>query len=477
MVVPLCVPSPIWLVVAGGCLLGTTASAQQSGYSIDTRADMIRTATAVARDLMSLYHGHEPGHIPGVLPGPPSTGLGPYYWWEGGALMGTMIDYWKYTGDATYNSMVMEGMLHQVGNNWNYMPENHTLSLGNDDQGFWGLSAMLAAENKFPDPPADQPQWLALAQAVWNTQADPSRYDKTCNGGLRWQIPPTNQGYNYKNTIANGIFFNMGARLARYTKNDTYARRAEETWDWLWAVQFIDNESWAVYDGADVKTNCSIVVKSQYSYNAGVLAQGAAFMYNYTKDEKWRQRLDKLLDALLRSFFPQNIAYELPCEGTNGKGTCTPDMLSYKGYVHRWLAVVTQLAPHTRDRILSTLRTSAAAAVGQCTGGPSGRECGFYWSYGRFVDPGVDKTTGAGERMDVLAAVSSLLMENADGPVTNSTGGTSRGNPNAGGRDNGEVPPRPVTVADRIGAGALTAVVLLAAGGLFIWMSFFDEME
>ncbi|KAG5929167.1 hypothetical protein E4U42_006895 [Claviceps africana] len=467
--------SPRWLVMTAGCLVGRVVNAQHS-YSIDTTENIIQTSRLVAQDLMSLYHGHEPGQIPGILPGPPSTGLGPYYWWEGGALMGTMIDYWKYTGDATYNKIVMQGMLHQVGGNKNYMPENHTLSLGNDDQGFWGLSAMLAAENKFPNPPSDQPQWLALAQAVWNTQADPSRYDKSCNGGLRWQIPPTNQGYDYKNTIANGIFFNMGARLARYTKNDTYARRAEETWDWLWGVQFIDNESWAVYDGANVKENCSIVVKAQYSYNAGVVAQGAAFMYNYTRDEKWKTRLDKLLGALLKSFFPNKIAFELACEIANGTSICTPDMLSYKGYVHRWLAVVTQLAPHTRAVIIPTLRASAEAAVRQCTGGPSGRECGFYWSYGKFVDPNLDKTTGAGEFMDVLAAVVSLLIDRTDGPVTNSTGGTSKGNANAGGKDNGDVPLSPITMKDRIGAGVLTAMALCAAGGLFIWMSILDEL-
>lgn len=33
--------------------------------------------------------------------------------------------------------------------------------------------------------------------------------------------------------IANGVSFNLGARLARYTGNDTYAQRAEQTWDWL----------------------------------------------------------------------------------------------------------------------------------------------------------------------------------------------------------------------------------------------------
>jgi mannan endo-1,6-alpha-mannosidase len=61
------------------------------------------------------------------------------------------------------------------------------------------MSAMLAAETRFPNPPAGKPHWLALAQAVFNTQVHPSRHDKTCNGGLRWQIPPTNSGYNYKN--------------------------------------------------------------------------------------------------------------------------------------------------------------------------------------------------------------------------------------------------------------------------------------
>lgn len=115
-------------------------------------------------------------------------------------MMGTYIDYWHLTGDESYNNVVKQGMLHQAGPDKNYMPPNFTASMGNDDQGFWGMSAMLAAENKFPDPPEDQPQWLALAQAVWTTQASKDRHDDTCGGGLRWQIPSLNAGYNYKNS-------------------------------------------------------------------------------------------------------------------------------------------------------------------------------------------------------------------------------------------------------------------------------------
>lgn len=182
----------------------------------------------------------------------------------------------------------------------------------------------------------------------------------------------------------------------------------------------------------------------------------------------WRQRVDNLLDSLLENFFPGDIAFEVPCEGR--KGACSTDMLSFKGYVHRWLSVVTQVAPHTKVKILPVLKTSTQAAIRQCTGGKSGRVCGFYWSSGKFFDPSVDATSGAGEAMNVLAAVSSLLIEDAEPPVTNSTGGISEGNPDAG-KDSQDVPRlRPITTADRIGAAFLTLVVLGVTGGTFIWM-------
>jgi mannan endo-1,6-alpha-mannosidase len=164
---------------------------------------------------MSFYTGNQPGQIPGNLPQP-------YYWWEAGAMMMTLIDYWSLTGDTTYNDMVTEAILWQVGPNNNFMPTNQTTTEGNDDQGFWAFAAMTAAEMNFPNPPAGQPGWLELAQAVFNTQVE--RWDTSyCNGGLRWQIFTFNSGYDYKNSISNGCFFNIASRLARYTGNQTYA--------------------------------------------------------------------------------------------------------------------------------------------------------------------------------------------------------------------------------------------------------------
>lgn len=123
----------------------------------------------------------------------------------------------------------------QVGQNNDYMPANQTHSEGNDDQCFWALAAMSAAELNFPNPPSDKPQWLALAQAVFNEQW--SRWDtQNCGGGLRWQIFPFNSGYDYKNSISNGCLFHLGARLGRYTGNQSYVTTAEQIYTWMGTV-------------------------------------------------------------------------------------------------------------------------------------------------------------------------------------------------------------------------------------------------
>ncbi len=140
------------------------------------------------------------------------------------------------------------------------------------------MSAMGAAELGFPDPPAGQPQWVALAQAVFNTQA--ARLDNSCNGGLHWQAYQFLNGWDYKNSISNGCFFNIAARLAQYTGNSTYAHFASQTWDWITGVGFIDKD-YNIYDGAHYETNCTDINPIQYSYNSGIFLLGAATMYNY----------------------------------------------------------------------------------------------------------------------------------------------------------------------------------------------------
>lgn len=155
--------------------------------------------------------------------------------------------------------------------------------------GLWGMTALTAAELNFQNPSPSNPQWLALAQAVFNQLA--SRWESdVCGGGLRWQVYFWNDAWPYKNAISNGCLFNMGARLARYTGNNSYALWAEKTWDWITAINFIQFQpyingsgagGYVIWDGASTTVNCSVINRIPFSYNAGIWLWGAATMYNY----------------------------------------------------------------------------------------------------------------------------------------------------------------------------------------------------
>lgn len=191
----------------------------------------------------------------------------------------TMVDYWYYTGDTTYNEETKQALLWQAGTSYDFMPTNQTKTEGNDDQGFWGMAAMTAAEDKFDDPPDGTPGWIAMAQAVFNLMA--SRWDTTtCGGGLRWQIYTFNVGYNYKASVANGCFFNIASRLAVYTGNQTYADWAVKIYEWETRVGLIGS-NYEVYDGTDDTGNCTVINKALFSYNQGLYMFGAAMMYNF----------------------------------------------------------------------------------------------------------------------------------------------------------------------------------------------------
>ncbi|TLD09370.1 uncharacterized protein PgNI_06902 [Pyricularia grisea] len=424
-------------------------------------------ASTVAFGMMKYYTGNNTGDTPGNLPDP-------YYWWEAGAMFGTMVDYWLLTGDTSYNAATTQALLHQVGDGKDYMPTNQTRTLGNDDQGFWAMAAMSAAESRYADPPAGQPQWLALAQAVFNEYT--TRWDtKTCGGGLRWQIFQFNNGYNYKNSISNGAFFNLAARLARFTGNQTYSDWATKVWDWERSVGLM-TDKYEIYDGAvaDGGNDCKNPDMVQWTYNAGIYMHGAAFMYNLTESATWKERVSGLLNRTMISFVNNSVLVEPGCEFV---GTCNNDQQSFKGYLTRWMGGTAQLAPFTFNTIQPILRSNAEAAAASCSGSPAsgfkgtpGTACGFRYKAGSDFDGMV----GVGEQMNALNALMYTLIKNNTKevvPVTADTGGTSKGDPNAGTTKSPEVTTfQPITTAGRVAAGFLTTGTILSMIGACIFV-------
>ncbi|AMD19657.1 HCL494Cp [Eremothecium sinecaudum] len=425
--------------------------------------DSLKAATGLVADgLMDYYSGKKPGGTVGMF-------TNPYYWWQAGAAWGSILDFGFYMENNTYEAEMVEALLAQVGDRKDYVPFEQATSLGNDDQAFWALAAMAAAERNVTNPPEDQPQWLALAQAVFNTMA--SRWDdSTCGGGLRWQIFKFNDGYDYKNSVSNGALFHIASRLARYTGNNTYADWAEKTFDWMHEVGFIaDVNGWHfVYDGASADDDCKNIAKLQWTYNQGLILAGCAYLYNYTGSDIWHQRTQDFLKSSIVFFNDKDVLFEAACQGvaSGGANTCNVDQRSFKAYFSRFLGLTAQLVPESRTQIMKWLRASALGAASSCSGGYDGHTCGMNWFLGKW-----DGVFGLGEQMAALEVFQNLRCLDRPAPYTAADGGSSIGDPAAGTTPTKfSAPPLNLKAGDKAGAAILTAVLGISIVSCAIWL-------
>lgn len=312
-------------------------------------------------------------------------------------MWGALINYWQYTGDSSYNDMISTAIQFQKGEDDNFNPVNQSRSMGIDDQAFWAFTALDAVEANFPESSEKgAPSWLALAQATYNFQ-QPYWDTKTCGGGFRWQVYSINAGYNLKNMISNGGNFQLAARLAYITGNQSYFDWADMVWNWMESSVMFDKASDGtlyIWDNTDSDNNCTDATNYIWTYNYGTLISGAAYMYNYTNgNATWKARLDELLTSTFTLFFPAeyggDIMIEYLCEQ---KLICNQDQKSFKAYLARWLAVTSVLYPGSAAQITPKLAKSAAGAAGQCDGGSDGTQCGMWWYTTTY-----DGQTGVGE--------------------------------------------------------------------------------
>ncbi len=262
---------------------------------------------------------------------------------------------------------------------------------------------MTAAEYGLPSP-AGAPSWIELAQNVFMDMHE--RWDTTsCNGGLKWQIATNAAGYNYKNSISNGLYFQLGARLAKFTGGAEYIAECEQVFEWVQSVGLID-EKYNVYDGTDDTQGCTSVDHDQWSYNVGVYLYGSAVMQAVTSDPRWSTRTSGLL-AATSTFLQGNVMAE-KCEQA---GACNTDQLSFKAYLSRWLAATSVMIPSLQPQIAPLISASAGGAVASCAGGPNGQTCGTKWFTNAW-----DGTAGAGQQLAALEVVHGLLASGTVAP-------------------------------------------------------------
>ncbi|KAF1811304.1 glycoside hydrolase [Eremomyces bilateralis CBS 781.70] len=386
----------LFRAIAFATLTLTTDALSLDLDSIDSTKD---AAKSVAKGVLADYPGTQSENAIGVW-------NSPYYFWSAGAVWDALVDYWHLTGDSSYNDLVAQALQAQIGPEDAYMPLNQTATLMNEDQFYWGRAALTAAERDFVSPSNSIP-YVRLASNVFDTQV--LRWDtESCNGGLRRGIFPFNNGYNYKNAGSNAGFFQLAARLARVTGNDTYSDWASKTFDWLETIGLVGPNG-AVYDGTKLQSDCSEINHIEWTVNSGLLLHGSAIMYNITNGSpQWRTRVEKLMERS-SIFFDDGIMIEAACEPF---GTCNIDHRFYKGIFASNLAQTAQYAPFSASTILPLLRSSAQGAASNACPDADGF-CSYSWTPG--TGSNVGGSSDLGHQLSALQVIQANLVPHASG--------------------------------------------------------------
>jgi mannan endo-1,6-alpha-mannosidase len=438
-----------------------------------TFTDSIKNAAkTLAKGVVTFYNdGVSASGLPGLLPDP-------YFWYEGGVILNALIEYSYLTGDTQYDSIVSEGIQAQLGEEEaTFMPMNQTAVIANDDQSIWALAALTAAETGFSLP--ENRSWAEYAADVFNMQVQ--RWDaESCEGGLRWTIFSFQNGYEYKSMAANGDFFLLAARLAQFTRNETYSEWADKSLTWAKDRGLI-SDSYEVYDGALASDDCADINQIQWTYTHAVYTEGSAIMQNIVSTTRYsliqlhtdsHQQTDgagKWTDAIqgfVKSsdiFFKDDILTEVACEND---GRCDIDMRAFKGIAARSYARAVIAAPSIAEPLTKKLEASAKAAASACDGESEDVKCTLAWA-----DPNTDKWESAtasdgnlNEVFDALAVVQSLLFSQAKPLTSNATeagaGGNATQKESASGTSGGAAPQE--TGAAGTIAASVTAVLAVA---------------
>ncbi|RYP77274.1 hypothetical protein DL769_003469 [Monosporascus sp. CRB-8-3] len=394
-------------------LMCVALAAAAAALQLDVN-DEVSVKEAASTIAKGLYVYHNPDSTAGQFNQPE-----PWFWWLSGSGWTGLLEYTVYTNDTTYQTDILSALSRNVGPNYDFIPPEQANHEANDDQMYWVYAALSALEYGFEPLPCEGAEgegaddcansWLAISVNAWEGFVE--RWNEaidTCGGGLKWQWNTGHPGFYYKNAVTNGGFFQISARLARYTGNQTYARWADEIWDWSTRIGLLSDD-FHVFDGTSDNNgdNCTGVNHDEWSYNIAAYVHGAANMYAYTKGGPlWESRVKGFVETVASRFFTsdQSIMYEQKCEEA---GACSTDQTSFKASLSRWLGKTAVLVPSVRERVLGILETSARGAAASCSG-HGNSTCGMRWTTGGF-----DGQTDFGTQLSALEVVQNLLATEA----------------------------------------------------------------
>lgn len=354
------------LLITFGC--SQSCLAQQSTAA--TSHDETQRRAAVGIDALQHWYDAQTGLYQ-------TTG-----WWNSANAVTTLVDFIRESHSAQYIPVIANTFARAQASTFPGFLNNYY-----DDEGWWGL-AWIASYDLTNDS-----RYLSMAQSIF---ADMTRgWDSTCGGGIWWS-----KDRQYKNAIANELFFSVAAHLASRApappNSPSYRLWADREWQWFQGSGMI-NARHLINDGLAIDpatSTCRNNGNTVWTYNQGVIL-GALDEWSVTvNDPSLVTAAQQIADAALIHL---TDGYGILHESCEPK--CGNDGVQFKGVFMRNLGVL-NAAVH--KPFYSTSIQINANSIWSADQAP-GNQFGVVWS-------GPPSSLGAGTQssaLDTLVAATS----------------------------------------------------------------------
>ncbi|KAI8918273.1 glycosyl hydrolase family 76-domain-containing protein [Powellomyces hirtus] len=333
----------------------------------------------------------------------------------------------------------------------------------NDDLGWWAFAMMTAVDAYGKDAQiAGGAKFLDAATLTFNQMHE--QYDMTCGGGIYWsRNREAEKDADYKSTISNTQFVQLGARLAVATGNQTFLDLASQTYNWLKTSGLLTAD-WKVVDGVHT-TTCGVVNPRAWGYNAGVMLGAAAYMYKATQQQSYLDDAKNILNVAVASFTQNNVVYEPGCP----YGQCGRETPMGKPQLIKGMAQLYTVSndPAVKAQIQTVIDTTLASAVKNCD---ADWWCSSEWT--GTMAPTKEAYDQAGTAELLVAAA---MVHGATPPAGTTAGGlgsaapTSSGPAGSSGSSGSTAASPKVNSASASNAGILGTFIGALMGGLVGW--------
>ena len=258
-------------------------------------------------------------------------------WWNAANAMTTLVDAMRAGGPRTNESVLANTFEHaqvtvpkaeQTGDLAKMTGFPGFLNDYLDDEGWWALAWIDAYDL------TGRADYLTMAGSIFMDMS--KQWDSTCGGGIWWS-----KQQKYKNAIANELFFDVAASLARRGSNEAKRKHAAEwaakEWAWFQASGMI-NRDHLVNDGLtiDPDGSCRNNGRTVWTYNQGVVLGALTEWSRVTHDDTLLTEARVLADAGLAHLTDENGILHDPCE----PNSCGADANQFKGIFARNLRIL-----------------------------------------------------------------------------------------------------------------------------------------